>query len=139
MTTLHLHVRLAASRDEVWAVVGDFGRLDAWHPFVPNCRLQEDGVTRVIAGGGTRTIEVLDPEATARNAHTYTIQQSPIPVTGYRATLSVSDEGASGCTVHYQSSFQPASGVPEVVVRALLWFFFWVAFRSLERRFGARR
>ncbi|MEO1273171.1 MAG: SRPBCC family protein [Myxococcota bacterium] len=138
MTTLHLHVRLAAGQDEVWPVVGNFGRLDRWHPLVPNCRLLDDGITRVIKAGGTRVVEVLDPDATAEDAHTYRIERSPIPVRDYRATLSVRDEGSRGCTVMIQSSFQPVSGVPEPLVLGLFWGFFKLCFWSLEQRYGAQ-
>ena len=139
MTTLHLNVHLAARRDEVWAVVGDFGRLDAWHPLVPKCELQPDGVTRLIRAGGTTVVEVLDPEATVPDAYTYTVKRSPIPARDYRATISIFDEGPKGCSVAYQSSFKPASGVPEPLVRFFLRGFFTLAFWSLKRRFGAQR
>ena len=135
MTVLTMDVSLASSVDEVWAVVGDFGGLDQWHPMVPNCRMDADGVSRIITAPGVRVVEVLDPEASTEHCQVYTVEKSPMPIRDYRATLSITaTEG--GCVLTYSSQFMP-NRVPESVAVGMLRGFFVAGFAALKKRFGA--
>ena len=127
-----LHVDLAAPPEEVWALVGAFGDLAQWHPWVPNCSLSEDGLTRTIHLGPNTAIEVLDPAATTPSSHSYRVEQSPVPVEDYRATWSVQAR-ASGCTVRWSAEFTPTD--PNAAT--FLATFFEQGFDALRDRFGS--
>lgn len=132
MTTLELHVELPASPEAVWEVVGPFGGLADWHPWVPNCTLSEDGAVRTIAMGAISAIEVLE-EQTERS-HTYRVQQSPMPVEDYRCTWTVTGEGGRA-RLGIRATFEPR-GVPEEQAVAMLQGFFDAAFATLSKRFA---
>ena len=134
MTTLALQTELPADPADVWAVAGDFGNLDQWHPWVPNCTLSDDGLTRTIHMGAMSAIEVLDPAATTENSHSYTVSQSPMPVENYRCTWTVDGEPGR-TTLSIRATFEP-KGVPEEQALAMLQGFFDTAFQVLGDRFG---
>ena len=135
MTTLKLQTELAAAPDAVWAVVGDFGRLDAWHPWVPDCTLADDGITRTIGTGVMQAVEVLDPTATGPTTHTYAVRKSPMPIRDYTCTWTATPSG-DGTTLAIEANFEPV-GVPEETAVAMLTGFFQTGFTSLAKRFGA--
>ena len=133
MPTVSLSIDLAAPLDEVWAVVGDFGNLDAWHPWVPACELAADGETRIMRAGEQvvaqeRLLEQRD------YAHVYTVDHGPFPMDEYRAELSAVAVGV-GCRVTYRGTFEPTT--MEVDVAAKLRRFFTTGFEALQARFGA--
>ena len=118
--TASVSMDLAASADEVWRVVGDFGGLARWHPWVPACELSPDGQTRTMRVGD----EIVAVERLLEStpfAHVYTVDQGPFPMTVYRAELSVASS-ASGCRVRYHGRFRPTT--TEVDVAAKLQRFF---------------
>ncbi len=133
MTTLALQTELAANPADVWAVAGNFGGLAEWHPWVPNCTLSDDGLTRTIHMGAMSAIEVLDPTATTDSSHSYTVSQSPMPVENYRCTWRVTG-GAGKTTLSIKATFDP-KGVPEEQAVAMLQGFFDTAFQVLGARF----
>lgn len=137
MACMSLEFELAASREVVWAVIGEFGALAEWHPMVPNCTLSSDGLTRTITLPGVSAVEVLDPEASSAWSHTYTVVSSPMPLEAYRATLSVEsiERAGGGSRVKVSSTFKPV-GVDEATVVAMLEGFFRAGFKQLQARFG---
>lgn len=132
MTTLNLQTEIAAAPDAVWALAGDFGGLDIWHPWVPDCRLSDDGRTRTIGSGAMEAIEVL--ESTGAHTMTYRVQKSPMPVANYRCTWTAIAENG-GTTLSIQATFEP-SGAPEEQAVAMLTGFFQTAFQTLAERCG---
>ena len=133
MSEIRVTTELPASPEQVWEVVGDFGALDAWHPWVPNCTLGEDGITRTIDMGAASAIEVLDPDATTDRSHTYRVEKSPMPVRDYRATWKVEDAD-DGCTLDIHATFEPVGD--EAQALALLQGFFDTAVKALRKRFA---
>ena len=131
MTTLQLQTEIAASPTDVWALAGDFGGLDQWHPWVPDCRLSEDGRTRTIGSGPLEAIEVL--EQTTDTSMSYRVDKSPMPIADYTCTWSVSGENST--TLAIEATFEP-KGVPEEQAVAMLTGFFQTAFQTLQKRFA---
>ena len=130
MTTLHLESEIAADPAAVWALAGDFGGLDQWHPWVPDCRLSEDGKTRSIGSGAMEAIEVL--ASWSDTAMTYTVEKSPMPLANYRCTWTVA--GGQGKTQLTVDATFDAVGVPEETAAAMLTGFFETAFSTLSER-----
>ena len=99
MVSISRSAQVAAPAHEVWGVVGNFGELDAWHPWVPNCTLSEDGLTRTIDLGSTAAVEVLDPSSITDLSHSYRVDRSPLPIKNYTAIWS--NEYAGGGNAMY--------------------------------------
>ena len=123
-----------APAHKVWSVVGDFGALHTWHPMVPGCVLQDDGVTRIIDAGGMRVVEVLDPDGSGPWHHEYTVTHNPLPVTDYRGRIEVIDEGDQ-CRLVYSGEFTPV-GVSDEDAAAMLTGFFGAGFAAVAQEFG---
>jgi hypothetical protein len=133
MISIRLEHPVKASAEAVWALVGDFGALADWHPMVPNCSLSDDGLKRTIAIPGMDAIEVMDPDATTDLSHSYTIEQSPMPLTNYRATVGVIPKDDDGCTLFYESTCE-AVGAPDRKLKAALENFFTTGFSAVSER-----
>jgi len=127
---LSLSVVLDAPATEVWALVGDFGALAEWHPWVPNCSLSDDGLTRTIDLGATAAVEELIPEAIQPLSHSYVVIDSPMPIENYRATWRASPT-PGGCRVTWTATFEPLDENAEFMLTA----FIKQAFDSLKQRF----
>ncbi|MFT5686222.1 MAG: hypothetical protein ACI8RZ_007178 [Myxococcota bacterium] len=132
MAEVKISAQLPASAEAVWAIIGDFAALADWHPLVPNCRLGEDGVSRIISLRGVEVVEVLRPEESPPMGHTYTILSSPMPITDYLATLQVVSEG-DGARISYHGRFEPV-GVSEEQAGGILRGFFETGFSALQSR-----
>jgi len=97
---------LSAPETEVWNLLGDFGSIAEWHPWVPNCTLSSDGQKRTIDLGETKAVEVLLSEFNTALSHTYTVEESPMPIKNYRATLSIMAL-PTGCRLTWTAKFEP--------------------------------
>lgn len=106
MSEVRRSVRLPASAARVWATIGGFNDLPAWHPAVERSDLSDGGRTRTLhlAGGG-RIVEGLDEHDPAARRYRYRFIESPLPIENYRSVLSVRDEGTDGCTVEWHGDF----------------------------------
>lgn len=110
-------VVLNASADKVWKVIGGFGTLDTWHPGVVKEIMTGSGTrpgdTRVLTlkNGGTVT-EVLVDHDDQNRKYSYTIKQSPLPVSQYLSTLKVLPMGKDMARVVWSATFN-AKGVPD--------------------------
>lgn len=126
-------LRLDASPDEVWAVIGPFGALADWHPMIERCELDEiEGDTyRVLTtvDGGRLLEQLLE---TGRHHYTYRIAESPLPVDDYRATLSVVPERDGGCHVYWGSTFEPTDPSADNVIEGI----YAAGLEALAQRFA---
>lgn len=110
-------VDITAAPAEVWARIGDFCAIADWHPVIAACVPEERAGTtyRVLQtedGGILR--ERLMEKNDGAHFYTYSILESPLPVQGYVATLSVGP-GASAdqAVVVWQSDFTAANVADE--------------------------
>ncbi len=120
---------LNASASDVWATIGEFGNLGGWHP----------AVVKQTNEGDTRHLELPDgavivEESLGTDAHSYAyaIVSGPLPVEGYRSSLSVASAGA-GSVVVWTSTFTPtADGAADVIAGV-----YEAGFGALVDKFGA--
>lgn len=107
---------VAAPPAKVWQTVGDFCGIGTWHPAVEKCVVsQKDGKTlRTLSlkGGGTIVEEQVSRDDKVMT-YTYAIVESPLPVSDYTSTLSVSPSD-SGSKLDWKGSFK-AKGAPDSV------------------------
>ncbi|SDD38040.1 SRPBCC family protein [Streptomyces prasinopilosus] len=79
-----------ASPDEVWSLIGGFGSLPDWLPYIPESTLLEGGrVRRLKNPEGEVIIERLVGFNETERHYSYAILQAPFPVNGYVSTLRV--------------------------------------------------
>ncbi|GBU19977.1 MULTISPECIES: SRPBCC family protein [Methylobacterium] len=112
---------IAAAPDKVWAAIGDFCGIQAWHPAVAGCTIsQKEGKpvrTLALKGGGSIVEEQVSRDDKVMS-YSYTILESPLPVSDYTSTLMVAPNG-SGATVNWSGSFNP-KGVPDTVAKDVI-------------------
>ncbi|WP_144147168.1 SRPBCC family protein [Paraburkholderia sp. BCC1884] len=94
--------------DEVWQLIGGFGSLPDWLPYIPKSELSEGGRVRHLANpDGDAIVERLIAFDNAARSYSYAILQAPFPVTDYVSTLKVVDNGGSACRVEWSGRFTP--------------------------------
>lgn len=109
-------IDVAAPPAKVWQTIGDFCGIGDWHPAVEKCAsAKKDGKsvrTLSLKGGGTIVEEQLARDE-GQMSYSYTILQSPLPVSDYESTIRVSPSG-SGSKVSWNGTFK-AKGAPDSV------------------------
>lgn len=96
---------IAAPATRVWEVVGDFGSLPSWFPFVTASELEPAGGQRMVGAlrtnhidDGTTVVERLVALSDRKRRVTYDVVGGDAPVRNYTATITVheiSDEDSS--------------------------------------------
>jgi hypothetical protein len=129
---------LAASADDVWRLIGGYNALAEWHPAVERSALEDGGRVRKLSlKGGGSLIERLHAFNERERSYAYSIEQGPLPVSGYRSTLSVRELGGKrGCEVHWSGDFSPA-GASEKEAVDVIRGIYRAGLDSLAQRFGA--
>ena len=135
MTKVSMSTDLNVSADKVWKLIGGFNALPDWHPAVEKSELEEEGQQRRLSlvGGGT-IIERLENVDEDSRTYSYTIADSPLPLTNYKSTIKVTGEGEN-CTVEWSSDFAVAGtseGEGMEAVRGI----YQAGFDNLQKMFG---
>lgn len=109
MATINVTRTLRAPTARVWEVVRAFGDV-RWIPGGENGEIRGSGpgMVRIFAGPDGKIHEYLESVDDATKTLVYTIPENPpFPVTGYRATMRVSDDGGNG-RLSWTCEFAPA-------------------------------
>ena len=134
LQTVAQSIELAATPDEVWSLLGDFG--GGWHPLIVRISLAGTGI------GQIRTIETIDGKEIverleaiddAKRFFRYT-SIAGMPVSHYTATLEVAPKGG-GTVVNWRVQFLPKHQTDRAV-RAMVSTFFNAGLERLKSRFG---
>ncbi|MEU2679550.1 SRPBCC family protein [Streptomyces sp. NPDC007107] len=99
------------SPDHVWQLIGGFGSLPDWLPYIPTSELGEGGrVRRLTNADGGVIVERLRAFDHDARSYSYAIEQAPFPVTGYLSTLTVHTVRGrpDASRVEWSGSFTPA-------------------------------
>ena len=102
---------------KVWSQIGGWCAIGDWHPVIAKCEEKQDG------GKLMRTLTTKDGGAiketqTAKTAasYSYRIDESPLPVADYTATLAVVPGASAGTTsVVWSAKFEPKGAEAEAV------------------------
>lgn len=101
-------IDLALPADRVWQLIGGFGSLPDWLPYIPTSELSEGGRVRHLANpDGDAIVERLIAFDNAARSYSYAILTAPFPVTDYVSTLQVVDKGGNACRVEWSGRFTP--------------------------------
>lgn len=94
------------SAEVMWTRIGDFQAADTWHPAVVK--------STPIAGGDGRELTLPDGAKILETrtggddrSYGYRIDESPLPVRDYSATIGVRDGTEGGCQVFWDAEFEP--------------------------------
>jgi len=113
-------VTVNASPDTTWKMIGDFNHLDVWHPVVVNSTSTDNNTLRVLTlGNGATITEKEVSRDDANRSYTYEIKESPLPVSGYVSTISVTPAADGKATVKWTSSFDAKDASDEDAVNAI--------------------
>ena len=137
MSKVIMSTELPVTIDQVWRLIGGFNALPDWHPAVQKSELQEGGRVRQLQlANGATLVERLESFSETERMYTYTIQQGPLPVLNYKATIRVRQEpGKPGAIVEWSSEFVP-SGAPETDAVAAIQGIYQAGFDNLKKMFG---
>ena len=102
-------IDLAIPAADVWQLIGGFGSLPDWLPYIPQSELHEGGRVRHLANpDGGMIVERLMAFDEEGRSYSYNILRSPFPQKDYLATLSVKDiDGGKGARVEWSGEFKP--------------------------------
>ena len=120
-TTATSTVKLKASADTVWRLIGGFDSLPDWQPAVAVSILADGGrVRRLTMADGNTIQQRLLWHRDDERAYSYSMGESHLPVADYVSTLSVvEEEGGAACRVVWTSAFEPV-GVEEDEARKII-------------------
>ncbi len=119
MASVNVKEEVAASADQVWQIMADFGGVDKWADpnLIKSCECDGNtaGAIRVLtlADGSVirERLEAIDGDA---RRFTYSILgECPLPVADYVATAKVTELGDGKCQVDWQSTFAPVGDAGE--------------------------
>jgi len=122
VTSASVTETVAASAQDVWAILSDFGGIEP-NEMIASCTVEGEGVgaLRTIGlNGGGEILERLESHDDGARVFSYAIvKECPLPVQNYLSTVKVSDSGAGACSVDWSSTFD-AVGAPEADVIKLI-------------------
>jgi hypothetical protein len=119
MASASSSVRLPVNAETVWQLIGGFGTLPDWLPYIPSSEPGEGGRTRTLRNPhGDTIIERLVAFDEDERSYTYAIITSPFPVADYRSTIRVVAASDGGSTVEWSGEFRP-DGVTDTQVTEL--------------------
>ncbi len=136
MAKVDMKTSLNVTADEVWKLIGGFNALPDWHPAIEKSELEEEGSMRrlSLAGGGT-IMEKLEKLDDNERVYSYSIIDSPLPVSNYKATLRVKEDDEGKTTVEWSSEFE-AKGAAENEAMDVIAGIYQAGFDNLKKMFS---
>ena len=137
LQTVAESVELAATPDDVWSLIGQFG--GAWHPMIARVNLTGAGIGQlrtIHTLDGQQIVERLEAIDDAKRFLRYT-NIAGMAVSQYTGTLEVKPKG-SGSVVDWRAQFL-ASGKTDRAVKVIVTTLFKAGLESLKPRFGVAK
>jgi hypothetical protein len=138
MATAAASVDIPAPASEVWQLIGGYGSLPDWLPYIPMSELHEGGRVRHLANpDGGVIVERLMAFDEAGRSYSYHILQSPFPQTDYLSTLRVRETGERKSRVEWSGEFKPV-GVSDAEISKLFQGIYEDGLAALKKRYADR-
>jgi len=116
MATVSVKDEFEASVDVVWELISDFTDISAWAPQGDITQVEGEGIGAVrrveAAGMGGVFRERCEGHDPAARRFSYSVLESPVPMTDYVAVVTLSDLGPGRCGIEWACKFEP-EGAPE--------------------------
>ena len=139
MAKVSMQTTIPASADEVWRTISDFNGLPKFVSAITASSMEGSGV------GAVRTLTLQDSDAPVveklesldEQARTlsYSIIQSPLPLTDYFATVEVRQLDEKQCELKWWSTFEP-KGAPEAEAQKIVEGVYTMGFEGLKKIYG---
>ncbi|MGO4830840.1 SRPBCC family protein [Rhizobiaceae sp. 2RAB30] len=144
MPKVYVSSVIGAPAAEVWKVVRDFNGLPGWTPFVAESRIEQNAkadqigcIRNFVLKDGGRIRERLLALSDYDLSCTYAILESPMGVTDYVATLSLTPVTDGNVTfAEWQAEFECAPEREDALVRQIGTGVFQMGLNALKQRFG---
>ena len=120
MATASSVIEIPVSADQVWQLIGGFNSLPNWLPLIVKSEPSDGGRVRHLqTADGGEIVERLQTFDNVARTYSYTIEQSPFPVSAYLATLQVEALTEASAKVTWSGVFTPAAGTTDAAAQAL--------------------
>lgn len=102
-------IKISASPEKVWQLIGGFDSLPDWLPYIPSSEVSEGGRVRQLANpDGDVIVERLEAFNEKERYYTYSIMKAPFPVTDYSSTIVVKEDAdGQSSLVEWSGNFTP--------------------------------
>ncbi len=141
MPKLMMKTELAASPDLLWKTIGPFRAIGDWHPMIEAVESEGEGRGEIrtlrLAGGQGALVERLEHIDDSERVYSYSIVDSPLPLSSYTSQVRVVDNGDGTSTVEWSSEFTP-SGADEVDVTKMLQDVYQAGLDNLAKLYGQK-
>jgi hypothetical protein len=118
MTRVNVSEDINGAAAEVWAALSDFGGIKVGGP-ITSFETEGEGVgmIRTIGMGGGQVVERLDRHDADAMVFAYSIinDDSPLPVSGYSASVQITDKGDGSANVDWTGTFEPRGSEADAV------------------------
>jgi uncharacterized protein YndB with AHSA1/START domain len=128
-------VDVKAPPEKVWAMIGDFCSIANWHPVVKQCaESRQNGaeMRRLTTVDGAVLVEKRVQYSDEGMSYTYTIVDSPLPVSDYTSTLAVMGMG-DGSMITWSGEFA-AKGAPDAKAKDVIAGIYQAGLKALQDR-----
>ena len=144
MARVYVSSIINAPIEKAWPYIRAFNGLPNWHPFVAESRIEEDLPESQV--GCIRNFQLKETGETIReqlltlsdvdHRCTYNILESPMPITGYVASVQLIPVTTANQTFgHWEANFQVAESEEQAIVE-LVTSVFSEGFASLNQLLG---
>jgi hypothetical protein len=128
-------IEIAAAPDDVWAVVGNPGRIGEWVPALADSSA-ESGIRQCTTQDGSAIVERILEHSDERRYYAYEIAESPLPLHSYHSLIAV--QGHDGHShVTWEAHFQATSPEHEAELLRTFDTIYREGLATLRRRFEA--
>jgi hypothetical protein len=140
MSSAKVTVDLDVPPNELWQLIGGFGSLPDWVPDVSQSELADGGRVRHLHDPqGHIFVERLERYDSAAHSYSYSIVQSPIPVSNYLSTITVTPiNGSKGSRVEWSGVFTP-DGIGEKEAEEIFHGLYSTGLKALASRYASRK
>lgn len=136
MLEVERNITINASANDVWAFAGEWGGINRIAKLVDKIETDGDSV------GSIRTLTLPDGaqikerlEKSDSMSYSYVITESPLPVSDYGATISVTDLGGGKSKLNWVGTFN-ANGVPDEDAKNIFIGLYEGAMAEVEKQFS---
>ena len=135
MAKVNMSTEVKVAADRLWQFMGGFNALPDWHPAVERSELENEGAVRILSlTGGGKIVEKLESRDEGERVYSYSIVDSPLPVSNYTATIRIREEGGKS-VVEWSSEFDPAGASEGDSIKAIQGIY-QAGFDNLRKLFG---
>lgn len=146
MPTITVSSVIDAPASEVWAVIRDFNGLPSWHPRMVESHIEGDMQTNQIGcvrnfevASGARLREQLLAMSDADFSITYTILETPAPISNHKATLRlIPVTDGERCFAEWTAAFDCPPEKAETEAAGMGTNVFQGGFNALKERFAKK-